>query len=75
MKMDIQVQRAAETLNQSDGPCVSRRFRITGFSGQVRSNGAVDNTQRLTHDFRLAGKQEPERKRHAEYPLAHGFVG
>jgi hypothetical protein len=37
--------------------------------------GAVDNTQRLAHDFRLAGKQKPERKRHAEHPLAHGLMG
>jgi len=73
--MNIQIQRAAEALNQGDGPCVSRRFCKTGFPGQVRSNGAVDNTQRLAHDFGLAGKQEPERKRHAEYPLAHGLLG
>ena len=75
MKMNIQVQRATETLDQGDGACVSRRFCITGFSGQVRSNGAVDDTQRLAHDFGLAGKQKPERKRHAEYPLAHGLMG
>jgi hypothetical protein len=49
MEMNIQIQRAAEALNQGDGPCVSRRFCTTGFSGQVHSNGAVDNTQRLTH--------------------------
>jgi len=73
--MDIQLERAAETLNQGDGACVSSRFYITGFSGQVRSNGAVDNTQRLVHDFGLAGKQEPERKRHTEYPLTHGLMG
>ena len=75
MKMDIQVQRAAEALNQGDGPRVSSRFCITGFPGQVRSNGAADNTQRLAHDFGLAGKQKPERKRHAEYPLTHGLMG
>ena len=74
-QMNVQIQRAAEALNQGDGPCVSRRFCKTGFPGQVRSNGAVDNTQRLAHDFGLAGKQEPERKRHAEYPLAHGLMG
>jgi hypothetical protein len=34
-QMDIQVQRAAEALNQGDGPCVSRRYCITGFSGQA----------------------------------------
>ena len=49
--MDIQLERAAETLNQGDGACVSSRFYITGFSGQVRSNGAVDNPQRLTHSI------------------------
>ena len=48
-QVDIQVQCAAEALNQGNGPCVS--------------NCAADIIQRLAHDFRLAGKQEPERKR------------
>ncbi|MFV2056714.1 MAG: hypothetical protein ACC707_09615 [Thiohalomonadales bacterium] len=26
----------------------------------MRSNGPVDDTQRLAHDFWLAGKQEPD---------------
>jgi hypothetical protein len=65
-QMDIQVQCAAEALNQGNGPCVSNCFCITGFSGQVRSNGAADIIQRLAHDFRLAGKQESERKRYTD---------
>ena len=73
--MNIQVQRTTETLNQGNCPCVSGRFCITGFPSQVRSNGAVDNTRRLAHDFGLAGEQEPERERYAEHPLAHGLMG
>ena len=75
MKMDIQVQRTAKTLDQGDGTCVSGLFCIAGFPGQVCSNGAADNTQRLAHDFRLAGKQEPEGKWHAEHPLTHWLMG
>jgi len=48
MEMSIQVQRTTKALNQGDGACVSSHFCITGFPGQVRSNGAVDNTQHLT---------------------------
>ena len=47
MKVNIQVGGNTKALNQGDGTCVSGRFYITGFPGQVRSNGAVDNTQRL----------------------------
>ena len=47
MKVNIQVERTTKALNQGDGTCVSGRFCITVFPGQVRSNGAVDNTQRL----------------------------
>lgn len=31
-------------------------FCLTGFPGQVRSNGAVDNTQRLTHHFQVGSQ-------------------
>ena len=42
--------RTIETLNQGDGPCASHCFCLTGFSGQVRSHGAVDNTRWPAHN-------------------------
>jgi len=74
MEVDIGFERTAKTLDQGNGTSVNGRFSITSFPGRVRCNGAADNTQRLAHDFGLAGKLEPEGKRHAEYPLTHGFM-
>ena len=44
-------------------------FVVASFLGQMRSNGAIDDAQHLTHDRRTAGKQKPERERHTEHPL------
>ena len=49
-------------------------FGKTGFAGQMRGNGSVDDTQYFTHDGRLAGKQKAQRERHSEDPLAHGLM-
>ena len=73
--MDIQIQRTAKALNQGNSTCVRSRPRVARFPDQMCGNGAINNAQRFAHDFGLAGKQEPERKRHTEYPLTHWLVG
>ena len=44
-------------------------------SPEAANTMGCSTTQRLAHDFGLAGKQDPERKWHAEYPLTHGLMG
>ena len=45
----------------------------TGFSGQMRGNGPINDTQYLAHDGGVAGKQKAQRKGHAEHPLTLGL--
>ena len=59
-QMDIQVQRTAKTLNQRDRAGVGGRDLVTCFVGQVCLDGAVDDTQCLAHDLRLAGTSRSE---------------
>jgi len=40
----------------------------------MRGNGAIDDSEHLAHDGRLAGKQKAQRERKAEDPLAHGLM-
>jgi hypothetical protein len=42
---------------------------------EVRSNGTVNNTQHLAHQFGAAGEQESKLVWEAEYPLTHWLVG
>ncbi len=70
----LQVERIAETLNQCDGSGVCRGFGVAGFPGNMRRDGAIDDTQGFAHDSGLAGEQEPKLKRYAQHPLAHGLL-
>ena len=58
-EMDIQVQRTAETLDQSYSTGAGRFVRLPCLFDQMRSDGAVDNAQHLAHDRRSAGEQKP----------------
>jgi len=63
-----------KTLDKRDCARPCRGFGVTGFAGQVRGNGVVDDAQHLTHDGRLAGKQKAQWKRYSEHPLTHGLM-
>ena len=63
VEVDIQVQCVAKALDQHDRSRVGLSFCIASFVDQVRGKGAIDNAQDFTHDFGLAGKQEPEREK------------
>ena len=47
--------------------------RWMSMTAPVCADDTVDDTQHLPHDGRSAGKQEPQRIREAEHPLAHGM--
>ena len=75
MKVNIEIERAAKTLDQRHGAAVGRLPGEPCLLDQMRGDRAVDNTQRLPHDLWVAGKQKPQRERHTEYPLSHGLMG
>ena len=60
-----QVQRTAETLDQSHCAGLCRRLCEARFVAQVRGDSAVDNAQHPGHGLRVAGKQKAQWKRYA----------
>ena len=75
VKMNIQIQGTAKTLDQRDRTGVSSLPGVTGFMDQVRCNGTVHDAQHPGHDRRLGGEQKSQWVREAQYPLAHGLFG
>jgi len=73
VKVNVEIERATKTLNQSDGTGLCCGLCVTAFSGHMGGNSAVDNAQYLTHDGGLTGEQKTQWEREAEDPLAHGL--
>ena len=71
--MHVEVQRAAEALDQRHRACLPVLARETGLADQVRGEAAMDDAEHRAHGRRLLGEQEPKRPGHAQHPLAHGL--
>ena len=56
MEMNIQIQRTAEALDQHHCAGLRDGFGVTGYVGQVRGNGSINDAQHLAHDGGLAGQ-------------------
>jgi len=56
IKMDVEIQGAAEALDQCHGTGLSRRAGQPGFLEEMRGDSPVDDTQYFTHRRRLACK-------------------
>ena len=69
--MDIQIQCAAEALDQRHSASLGGGLCVAGILDEVRGDDAVDDAQYLTHDPGAGGEQEPQREREAQHPLAH----
>jgi len=54
VKVNVEVQRPAESLDQGDSAGLCCGFGIASFPCQMCGNGAVDDAQHLAHDFGLA---------------------
>ena len=61
MKVNIQIQCTAKSLNQGDGAGVRHLVSEPRLPDQVCGNHTVDNTQHPSHDRRTAGQEEPQR--------------
>lgn len=75
MEVNIEVQRTAEALDQGDRAGLGRLTEEARLPDQVRGDAAVDNAEYPTHDLRPARKQEAQRVRNAQHPLAHRLLG
>ena len=70
VEVDVQVQRAAEALDQGHGAGLRGGLRQPRPADQVRGNRPVDDAEHGGQGRRLRGKQEAQRERHGEHPLA-----
>ena len=75
MEVDIQIERATETLDQGDRTGLRRLAGEAGLLDQVRGDAAIDDAEHPAHDRGAAGEQEAQRIRDAQHPLAYRLLG
>ena len=75
VKVDAQVQRAAEALDQGHGAGLRGRWGQSRLADQVRGDRPVDDAEHGRQGGRFGGKQEAQRERHAQHPLAQRLPG
>ncbi len=75
MKVDVEVERTTEALDQSDRAGSGRLVSVACFSDQMRGNDTLDDTQHTTGDLGAAGEQEAQLEWETQYPLAHRLFG
>ena len=75
VKVDVQVQRAAEALDQGHGARLRVGLFMPCLADQVRGDRPVDDAEHGRQGGRFRGKQEAQRERHAQHPLAQWLPG
>lgn len=70
VEMDVQVQGRAEALDQGDRPSGSFLAGQSGLPGQVGGDRPGHDTQHPAHQLRVGGKEEAQRERDGQHPLA-----
>lgn len=73
VEMDIQIQGAAESLDQRDGTGPGGAAGAARLLDEMGLDGPVDEAQYPTHDLGPARKQEPEPEGGAQHPLCAGI--
>ena len=58
VEVNVELQSAAEALDQGDRACPGCVAGKPSLLDQVRGNASVDNAEHLAHDGRAAGEQE-----------------
>ena len=74
VKVDVEIQGAAEALDQCHGTGLSRRVGQSGFLDEMRGDRSVDDPEHRSDLGRLARQQEPQGERHAQHPLSQGLT-
>jgi hypothetical protein len=75
MKVDIQIQGAAESLDQGYRPGLGSSAGTPGLLDEMGLDGPVDEAEHPAHDLGPAREQKSELEGKAQHPLAHGQVG
>lgn len=75
VEVQVQIQRAAETLDQGDRAGLRRLPREARLLDQVRSDAPVDDAEHPAHDLGAAREQEAQRIRDTQHPLTHRLRG
>ncbi|EKK97637.1 hypothetical protein VCHC61A2_3617 [Vibrio cholerae HC-61A2] len=71
VEVDVQVQRAAETLDQRHRAALGAGAVDAGLIGQPAGDHALHDAQHRANGFWLAGEQETQGVRKAQHPLPH----
>jgi len=71
MKVHIEVQCAAEALDQRDRTALRLTLSEPGLANPKSADRAVHDPQRLAHRCRIAGKQKASCKGYPQHPLTH----
>jgi PEP-CTERM motif len=70
VKVDVQVHRAAEALDEGDGAGARGVFLKMGGGDQVRGETPIHHAQDLAQDATLDRTEQTQRNRQRQYPLA-----
>src|SRR5690606_599271 len=70
VKVDVQIERAAESLDQRHGSGHTARTCQAGLADQMPRDRAIDDAERLRDDLGPGREQIAQRKRQRQHPLA-----
>jgi hypothetical protein len=75
VKVDVQVQRRAEALDQRHGPGRGAVAREAGLTDEIVRDGPVHHAEHLRECGRVRGQQEPQRVWQRQHPLSQRTFG
>ncbi len=71
VEVDVEIQRAAEALDQGHHAALRRIPRHAGLIGKPTGDHTMHDAQHRADRLRLAGEQEAQRVRKTQHPLPH----
>ncbi len=74
VKVDVEIESAAETLNEGDRAGVRAAVGEARLADEMSGDAAVDDTEHARERARVAGEQKAQREGQAQHPLAQGLV-
>ena len=75
VEVHVEVERAAEVLDQRHRARLRVLLRETGLADQVGGETAMNDAEHRARDRRFVGEQEPKRVGHVQHPLTNGLGG
>jgi hypothetical protein len=75
VKVNVEIERGAKALDQRHGTGHTGRAREPRLLEYVRRDRPVDDAEYLSQRVRIRGKQESQRERQRQHPLAQRLFG